>query len=337
MARRHLGVSLLLLLSQAPRTVMAEEGAEASAPASPSPPAPPAPESAPAVVPVATPSPTAPVALQPASASSAEALPKITDLRYRDTQASAYSLQKGQFALQSTLLGASSNELFIALGAAYGFGHGVQAGINLAYLGAGLINLSGKWTFVEKGPFAASVAFDPVLIHGDWVWLVGFKELFSGIDMLFLPVQLGTSYLPWPWLQLDFATRYSGGVVVGNFQSSRASLDADINVHQFALRPGVRVHMFGRATLNLSADLPVYTAGPGAVEGEVELVDGVAVGGRTGGTVQRSLGETYRVNVGVRSMVTRTFFIDFGFNIGPRAEALYGSLISPRLAVEGRF
>jgi hypothetical protein len=87
----------------------------------------------------------------------------------------------------------------------------------------------------------------------------------------------------------------------------------------------------------VGVDLPVYTAAPAAIEGEVELEPGVAVGGRLGGSEQRSLADTYRVNLSVRSMVTRQFFIDFGFNISPRMQTLYGSVIAPRMAVEARF
>jgi hypothetical protein len=209
----HFRLPLLLsLLSQVPRSAHATSPAASAGPAV-----------------VTSVAPVVPAVTVP---SSDVVQPNITDPRLRDTQLSAYSLQKGQVALNSTLLGASSNEFFVALGVTYGFGHGLQAGVNVAYLGAGLLNLAAKWTFLEKGPFAASIDVNPMFIHGDWMWMIGFKELFAGIDMGLLPVQLSASYLPLPWLQFDFATRYTGGIVVADVHASHGSLDANINLER---------------------------------------------------------------------------------------------------------
>lgn len=69
----------------------------------------------------------------------------------------------------------------------------------------------------------------------------------------------------------------------------------------------------------------------------MQLGPGVAVGGTLDGERTRTLDQTYSIEVGVRSMVTRSLFLEFGLTFGPRTDLLYGSFVYPRLGVEARF
>lgn len=264
-------------------------------------------------------------------------LPQITDAAYRDTRLSAYALPGRTFSFGVKLLGTTTEEMFASLGFLYGLGKGVQVGANLAHMGVGLLNLSTKWTFLDKGPVAVAVGFDPIFVNGDWLWIVRMKQLFAGIDTFLLPVQVSASVLTTPWLQFDLSARYMAGFITGNVATTNIGLDADLTAHEFALFPAVRFHLLGRSTLMVAATLPLYRAAPATAEVEVELAPGVVAGGTLDGTKTKSLDQTYRIEVGIRSMVSRQVFLEFGLNFGPQIEFLYGSPVYPRLGMEVRF
>jgi len=278
-----------------------------------------------------------PATLPPVVEPNINPLPRITDAAYRDTRLSAYALPARTFSFGVKLLGLTSEEMFASLGFQYGLGKGVQVGANLAHMGLGLLNLSGKWTFFDKGPVAVAVGVDPIFVNGDWLWIVRMKQLFAGIDTLLLPVQVSASVLATPWLQFDLSARYMAGIITGNVATTNIGIDADLTAHEFALFPAVRFHLLGRSTLMVGATLPLYRAAPAAAEVEVELAPGVIAGGTLDGTKTKSLDQTYRIEVGIRSMVTRRVFLEFGLNFGAQVEFLYGSPVYPRLGVEARF
>lgn len=263
--------------------------------------------------------------------------PNISQPAYRDLRMSAYSLPAKTFSFETRLLGLAPDEMFASLGFDYGLGKGVQVGLNVAHFGVGLLNLSSKWTFLERGPVAVAVGFDPVYIHGDWLWVVRMKELFAGIDTALFPVHVAGSFLATPWLQFDLSARYTAGVIVGSVATTNVDLDADLTAQEFALQPGVRIHLLGRSTLSLAAGLPLYRSVPATANLEVELGPGIALGGSLDGTRTKSLGDTYRIEVGVRSMVTKHIFLEFGLNFGPQIELVYGSPVYPRFGMEARF
>src|SRR5262245_52557496 len=113
----------------------------------------------------------------------------------RDRRGSAYSLPKGVWGFDVGALGLSGGDAFAPLGVGYGFGAGIDAELNLAHVGVGLLNVAGKWNFLDTKYLGLGLGLAVWYGHGDWFWIVRgpAKEILSKLDALSIPFGLFAS------------------------------------------------------------------------------------------------------------------------------------------------
>ncbi len=264
--------------------------------------------------------------------------PSIKDKRSRVRRDTAYTLAPRQWAASTGILGMGVNEIYGSLGLSYGFEHGLQLGANLLHLGAGVVNAQIKWNFIERGPWALSVGFSPLWLHGAWVWVLPDEGVNLGnIDVVVLPLTVTGSWQAFEHLEFDLQTRYAHSELFGDLSSSSLIFDAQMGLRQFSVTPTVRFHIQKKASVFFRAKLPLWSQMPGSVEAEFQLRPGVSVGGRSEGTFSPKFSSLYLLSLGARSRIVENTFIEFALNYGGAAETFYGSAIYPELNAEFRF
>ncbi|HSC89833.1 MAG TPA: hypothetical protein VLC09_21300 [Polyangiaceae bacterium] len=276
-------------------------------------------------------------ALVLSAAPAAAAERDITSVASRDTAASGYTLPAKTWGFDAGLLGVNSGDAFASLGIRVGLGGGLELGTNVAHAGVGLINLNLGWMFVDSRVLSIAARFEPSYLHGDWMWIVSAQELVSGLDAWILPVSVTASSFATDWLQFDLRARFVDSEVVGSANGESLVFRGQLALRQVSIDPGVRFHVLRRASFYLRARLPLWSSIPGSASAEVILDDGVIAGGSTSGEKQVPFEQAVLCSAGARAMVGEASFLDFSFNFGHATEALYGSVVQPRISWETRF
>jgi hypothetical protein len=345
--RRAFGLSLALFFATArafagqpggdvPR-VDANEAEPAPSGAEPAPsgaePAPsgaePAPSAPPAAAPVpassAAPTPSTP---PPASAAPAKKRPRgmTGDLQSPEnvsTRNSAYSLPRGVWAFDLGALGIGGGDVFANLGAGYGLGARLQLEINLAHLGVGLANITTGWQIVDTRYFDLGARLGIWYGRGQWFWIApaATKRLVSKIDMLNVPIEVTASSQVARWLELDLGLHYGYAKIFGSSDDPNSLFaKAELGLTQFYVSPGARFFLSDRTSLEVSVKLPLYSAIP-----------------LDHGTISVPFKDTWALETGVRSRLTRVFFGNIRLHYGAIADALYGARLYPSFDLEVRF
>jgi hypothetical protein len=167
--------------------------------------------------------------------------------------------------------------------------------------------------------------------RGEWVWIVtgAAKELIRGLDVLYVPLVVAGSMPVLRWLQFDLDVQYNHAELFGSVTDSDALfLDAQLGMRQFVLRPGVRFFLSEDTELDVSSDLPLYSAIP------VERAR--ADGGRNEDFVTVSFSEVWSLETALRSRFARGLFGSVRLHYGEIARGLYGAPLYPSFEVELR-
>lgn len=251
----------------------------------------------------------------------------------------AYTLAPSQLGFEVGALGQGGGDVYARIGVAYGFGYGVEVSANLAHAAAGIVNLNGKWNFIDEKMFGLAAGVGVTWAHGDWLWVLPADQrtLVSTLDVVAVPLTLTASAPVLTWLQLDLELSYLHAEVFGNANSENALFDADIGARRVGISPIARFYVLDALELYASVWISPYTALPGAVTARAQLAPDVYAGGQTGGYIELDPGDTYRLAFGARSAITRTSFVSFVLNYGKASERLYGSSFFPAFNVELRF
>jgi hypothetical protein len=242
-----------------------------------------------------------------------------------DTRHSAYSLPRGTWGLGISALGVGGGDVFAKLGASYGFGSGLEAGVNLAHLGVGLLNLSVAWHFVDTRHFDLGLRAGFWYGRGEWFWTAeGLAErIVSNLDVLNVPFLLTASVPVAHVAQFDLGLQYTYAQLLGsgaNSDQSSPFSDAELAQRQLFFRPGARWFIADNTALEVSTKLPVYTS--------------LAL---KGSSPELPFSETWAFEAGLRSRFAPDVFGNLRVHYGTVSKALYGSRVFPAMEVEMRF
>jgi hypothetical protein len=251
----------------------------------------------------------------------------------RDRRNTPYALPDGTWGLDIGALGIGGGEAFAKLGVAYGFLDGASVEMNLAHAGLGLLNVAGGYHFLDTRYFDLGVSLGVWYGRGEWVWIVTgvAKDLIRELEVVYVPMRLAASMPVSRFLQFDLALQYSHAEVFGSVDDSDALfLDAQLGMRQFEIRPGVRFFLSDTTELDLTSNLPVYSALP------VERARASEDGGRNEDFVTVPFSEVWSVEVGLRSRFARGLFGSVRLHYGEVAKGLYGAPLYPSFDVELR-
>lgn len=285
-------------------------------------------------VPALAADPSAAASAAPGAPTTVAAAPAAGDLQspeQRDTRHSAYTLPTGMWGLDVGALGIGGGDVFARLGVAYGIGHGLQAEINLAHTGVGLLNLASHWHFLDTRYFDLGAGVGLWYGHGEWFWIAqgAAKDLVSKLDVLNVPVEVTASMPVLRMLQLNLSLEYTYAEVFGTFERGERSLlqDANFGVRQFTISPGAHLFIWHNTSLELSASLPVYSGVPVSVSGENN--DRVEYH-------KAPFSETWSAEAALRSRLRPGVFGNMRLHYGEIARSLYDAVIYPSFELEIR-
>jgi hypothetical protein len=239
------------------------------------------------------------------------------------TRYSAYTIPRRTWAFDVGALGVGGGDLYANLGAGYGLGGGFQIEMNLAHVGVGLANFTVAWHFIDTRYFDLGAHVGIWYARGQWFWIAQgpAKNLVKNIDALNVPIDLIASAPLARWLELDLGLYFAYAKVFGSFNDTNSLFaKGDLAVNQLYLRPVGRLFVTDRTALELSAKLPVYTGVP--LERE---------------TVTVPFKDSWSMEVGVRSRLTRVLYGDMRLHYGNVTHALYGARVYPSFDIEIRF
>ena len=238
------------------------------------------------------------------------------------TRNSAYSLPKGMWGLEFGALGIGGGDAFAALGVAYGFGAGLQASMNLAHTGVGLVNAALGWHFLDTRYLDLGARVGIWYGHGEWFWIARglTKEVVRHVDVIQVPIELTASAPLTRWLELDLSAQYAYASLFGSASDEESIfVDAQIGARQFFVRPGARVFVSDNTALELFAKLPAFTTDPGE---------------RRDWSVPFK--STWSMEGGVRSRLSRGLFGSIRLHYGSVSDVLYGARLYPSFDIEYR-
>lgn len=239
-----------------------------------------------------------------------------------DTRYSAYSLPRRTWAFDVGALGIGGGDVFAKLGAAYGFGGGVQVELNLAHYAVGMANATVSWHFVDTRYFDLSARVGFWYAHGDWFWIAPTpnKRIASKIDVMSVPLGLTASSTVTRWLELDLNAQYIYAHVFGSSDDADSVfVKSELALSQFYVRPTARLFVSDNTALEFSAKLPLYSAIPFERK-----------------TVTVPFSDTWGLETGVRSRLARGLFGNLRLHYGPVSYVLYGARVYPSFDVEFR-
>lgn len=273
-------------------------------------------------------------AAAPAALATSSAAPAAADLQspeQRDTRHTAYTLPAGMWGLDFGALGIGGGDVFARLGVAYGIGHGVQAEINLAHTGVGLLNVASHWHFIDTRYFDLGLGIGLWYGHGDWFWIAqgAAQDLVDQLDVINVPVALTASMPVLSALQLNLGVEYMYAELFGTFGRRERSLleDANFGVRQLAVAPSVHWFIWHNTSLELSADLPLYTGVPVTASGESnERVE----------YHKAPFSETWSAEAALRSRLRPGVFGNVRLHYGEIARTLYNAKVYPSFELEVR-
>lgn len=251
----------------------------------------------------------------------------------------AYTLAPGQFALEVGVLGLGDDEVFSQIGLSYALPFNIEISANLAHAGVGIVNLQTKWNFIDTKHFALAARMGVVWVNGEWVWILPpvNRAAINEIDAVMLPVGVVASAPVTDWFQADLDVGYTHAEVFGEVDGNRIYADLKLGARQFSLQPSIRFFFLEAAEFYMTAFIAPYTGVPGNAETQVTLMPGVYAGAQSGGFVTRPIEDTFRLKWGVRSAISKTFFVNFALQWAEAAQTLYGTRLSPAFDIEFRF
>jgi hypothetical protein len=269
--------------------------------------------------PAAAQSPPSPAAPVPGASAADLQSPEQTDTRY-----SAYSLPRGVWGLDFGALGIGGGDAFAKLGVSYGFGAGIDAGLNLAHFGVGLLNVSAAWHFIDTRYFDLGFRAGIWYGHGEWFWTAQgvVESIVSKIDVLNVPMALTGSVPIMGWAQIDLGVQYTFSQLYGSGASTRQSspfTDTELATRQFFFRPVARLFLSDSTALQLSAKLPVRSTL--ALENS---------------SPELSFADTWSFEAGLRSRFASGFFGNLRLHYGYVSNVLYGARLYPSFELELR-
>jgi hypothetical protein len=220
-------------------------------------------------------------------------------------------------------LGVGGGDVFAVVGAGYGIGSGFQIEMNLAHVGVGLANATLGWHFIDTRYFDLGARLGIWYARGSWFWIApaATRKLVSKIDALNVPLELTASSQLARFLELDLGLHYGFAKVFGSSDDPDSVFaKAELAMNQFYLRPGARIFFTDRTALEVFAKLPVYSGIPFEKK-----------------TVTVPFKDTWAMEAGVRSRLTRALYGNIRIHYGAITDALYGARLYPSFDFEVRF
>jgi hypothetical protein len=240
----------------------------------------------------------------------------------RITTNTAYTLTKGEMRANVGILSSDLESFGVTAGFAYGFGKHAEVAANLGHAGLGILNVRGKYNFVDKKWWALGAQLGVVWIRPSAVWALGeaTQQRYTGIDILSFPLEISSSFPVAKWVSLHLAAGYTHTEIFGTIDDQVLFFDGSLGMRKVYLEPVIMFYFAERAAVFLGGHLQVWGAARTNLEVETEIVPGFNAGARSDDWVDIAFEDRSHLAVG--------FELRFGKTTHTRLNIVYNGAFS---------
>jgi hypothetical protein len=260
------------------------------------------------------------------------------DPAQRAVRGTAWTLEKGTVAPGVAVGGVDADQLLVDVSASWAPVKHVEASVNLAHFGAGLANLGLRTTLLEHERWALGAGVSATWVNTNWMWYLDSVDpdaegADSGLDIVVVPIYVNSTWTLRDWLDVTGGLSYSHAQTVGTFDSEVVLFHGDVGSRRMALDGRAQVYV-GRVAIWAGGSLPLSEWVQGEFATELVVDDGVVVGTRTDGWLERPFGYGWSASGGCQLLLNETY-LDVGLGTSAASRAI-GFPVSPYVAAHWR-
>jgi hypothetical protein len=263
------------------------------------------------------------------------------DPKERPRKDTAYTLPHKQFQAGLTLLGQNPYDFVLGADFAAGIGDRWEVGVNLAHAVFGVMNVYGKYNFIDKKWWAMGATLGVTWIHVKSVWAIPekYRDALGNVDILSIPIEIHSSFPVADWVGLHLSAGYLHSQFFGKINEETLFLDGDIGSHQVYLRPNITLYIAERIQVFLAARLLLWGGRYGEVAAEATNNDDLIIGFRSTGFNEFEFGGKSFIKFGVEAKFGKYTYLRLWavYNGSVSNSNLFSTPILPGLDLYWRF
>lgn len=263
------------------------------------------------------------------------------DPKERPREGTAYTLTHKEFSTGLTLLGQSPYDLFLKVDFAAGIGDQWEVGINLAHAAFGVINVYGKYNFIDKKWWALGAKLGVTWIHVSAVWAIPeeYRDALGNVDILSIPIEIQSSFPVADWVGLHLTVGYLHSELFGDINEDSLFLNGDIGSRQIYLKPLITFYLNERILVFVGGRLLVWGGMYEQVEAEANLSDSAIVGIRSANWKELDFQQRSYITIGVNAKFGKYTYLGLAVVLNGAAtqSQLFSSPVLPVLDLSWRF
>ena len=257
----------------------------------------------------------------------------------RPTRGTAYTGAPMQKRLVVGFFGTQFDEMLAVVGLTFSPVKYWEFGMNLAHLGAGIVNINTKFNLLDKKYGGLGVGIGFIWAHGDWLWVLPpFQQrLAKGIDIFVIPLNLIGSIEATRWLHFDLTVGYNHVEVVGEMNGSQLFYDGELAAQQVFVLPKVRFFIWDKVSLNISGKLALWARMYYEAVAEVNITPGLRGGVRSAKYKVEDPLYDWLVTAAIKTELIEKLYLGVNLSVGPFTEKVYKHTLNTGLDLEWRF
>ncbi len=263
------------------------------------------------------------------------------DPKERPRKGTAYTLTHKEFNVGVTLLGQNPYDLLLKGEFAAGIGDRWEVGVNLAHAAFGIMNVYGKYNFIDKKWWALGAKLGVTWIHVKAIWAIPeeYRDPLGNVDILSIPIEIQSSFPVADWVGLHLTVGYLHSQLFGKINEESLFLNGDIGSSQIYLKPLITLYIAERFQAFVAGRLMVWGGRYGEVTSEAKLDEQVLVGFRSANWNELDFRERSFLSFGVDAKFGKYTYLRIWarFNGAASQSKLFPSPILPGLDLFWRF
>jgi hypothetical protein len=239
------------------------------------------------------------------------------------------------------LLGQNPYDFVLGADFAAGIGDRWEVGVNLAHAVFGVMNVYGKYNFIDKKWWALGAEVGVTWIHVKSVWAIPekYRDALGNIDILSIPIEIHSSFPVADWVGLHLSVGYLHSQLFGKINEETLFLDGDIGSSQVYLRPNITLYIAKRIQVFVTARLLLWGGRYGEVAAEVTNNDDLIIGFRSSQFTELEFGDRSFIQLGVDAKFGKYTYVRLWaiFNGAVAQSGIFSSSVLPGLDLFWRF
>lgn len=258
----------------------------------------------------------------------------FNDPRRRVREGTAFTLQHRQVEVDAGVLGHDLSAAAGRVGVAAGFGRAAEVSANLAHGALGIVNLEGKYNFVDRPPklprwsFAARAGV--LYTRPQWIWALPPEvrdTLGRDLHLVMVPMAFVTTWAPHEKLDVSLGLGYTHAAFAGQIDDEAIWFDGMAGLRAVTLSPHVNIYVEDRVAIFVGARQAVWAASLSDFVTTADVAPGVEAGVRSTDWTPVPVILASRYRLGVETQFDRTHLRVF-ITHGPLSRLTWGQAAS---------